>query len=81
MFTVSSPHLLKGRKKVQPLRLNTKFRTRIIKETRAHCRAFVCLQVIQRRGQFGNRVYNFYRNWTEYKRGFGNPSEEYWIGK
>ncbi|XP_077535502.1 techylectin-5A-like [Haemaphysalis longicornis] len=36
--------------------------------------------VIQRRGQFGNRVYNFYRNWTEYKRGFGNPSEEYWIG-
>ncbi|KAH6933958.1 hypothetical protein HPB50_019346 [Hyalomma asiaticum] len=36
--------------------------------------------VIQRRGQFGNRVYNFYRNWTEYAYGFGNPAEEYWIG-
>ncbi|KAH7957507.1 hypothetical protein HPB52_019565 [Rhipicephalus sanguineus] len=36
--------------------------------------------VIQRRGQFRNRVFNFYRNWTEYKNGFGNPAEEYWIG-
>ncbi|KAL3206527.1 hypothetical protein MRX96_039998 [Rhipicephalus microplus] len=36
--------------------------------------------VIQRRGQFGNRVYHFYRNWTEYAQGFGDPSEEYWIG-
>ncbi|XP_065301866.1 techylectin-5A-like [Dermacentor albipictus] len=36
--------------------------------------------VIQRRGQFGNRAYHFYRNWTEYARGFGDPSEEYWIG-
>ncbi|KAH6933957.1 hypothetical protein HPB50_019345 [Hyalomma asiaticum] len=37
-------------------------------------------QVIQRRGQFRNRVYHFYRNWTEYANGFGNPEEEYWIG-
>ncbi|XP_077556426.1 techylectin-5A-like [Haemaphysalis longicornis] len=37
--------------------------------------------VIQRRGQFGNRVFHFYRNWTEYARGFGNPADEYWIGK
>ncbi|XP_050045798.2 techylectin-5A-like [Dermacentor andersoni] len=36
--------------------------------------------VIQRRGQFGNRVFHFYRNWTEYANGFGNPSDEYWIG-
>lgn len=36
--------------------------------------------VIQRRGQFGNRVFNFYRNWEEYAKGFGNPEEEYWIG-
>ncbi|KAL1477009.1 hypothetical protein MTO96_017875 [Rhipicephalus appendiculatus] len=25
--------------------------------------------VIQRRGQFGNSVYHFYRNWTEYANG------------
>ncbi|KAH7959103.1 hypothetical protein HPB49_008251 [Dermacentor silvarum] len=36
--------------------------------------------VIQRRGQYGNPVYYFYRNWTEYTNGFGNPAEEYWIG-
>lgn len=36
--------------------------------------------VIQRRGQYGNRVFHFYRNWTEYANGFGNPSDEYWIG-
>nr|XP_054923522.1 techylectin-5A-like isoform X3 [Dermacentor andersoni] len=36
--------------------------------------------VIQRRGQFGNSVYHFYRNWTEYANGFGDPSQEYWIG-
>ncbi|XP_065301838.1 techylectin-5A-like [Dermacentor albipictus] len=36
--------------------------------------------VIQRRGQFGNSVYYFYRNWTEYATGFGNPAKEYWLG-
>lgn len=36
--------------------------------------------VIQRRGQFGNSVYHFYRNWTQYASGFGDPAEEYWIG-
>ncbi|XP_077507725.1 techylectin-5A-like [Amblyomma americanum] len=36
--------------------------------------------VIQRRGQYGNSVYYFYRNWTEYAKGFGDPAKEYWIG-
>lgn len=36
--------------------------------------------VIQKRGQFGNPVYHFYRNWTDYAEGFGDPSQEYWIG-
>ncbi|XP_077532212.1 techylectin-5A-like [Haemaphysalis longicornis] len=36
--------------------------------------------VIQRRGQYGNPVYYFYRNWTEYDSGFGDPAKEYWIG-
>ncbi|XP_040061928.3 techylectin-5A-like [Ixodes scapularis] len=35
---------------------------------------------IQKRGQFGNSVYYFYRNWTEYTQGFGDPNKEYWIG-
>ncbi|KAL1484673.1 hypothetical protein MTO96_049973, partial [Rhipicephalus appendiculatus] len=37
--------------------------------------------VIQKRGQYGNNVFYFYRDWTEYSRGFGDPAEEYWIGK
>lgn len=37
--------------------------------------------VIQQRGQFGNNVYYFYRNWTEYAEGFGKPAKEYWIGE
>lgn len=36
--------------------------------------------VIQRRGQFGNNAYYFYRKWTEYATGFGDPDKEYWIG-
>lgn len=37
-------------------------------------------RTIQKRGQFGNGVYYFYRNWTEYTQGFGDPNKEYWIG-
>ncbi|XP_077510944.1 techylectin-5A-like isoform X1 [Amblyomma americanum] len=36
--------------------------------------------VIQRRGQFGNSAFHFYRNWTKYASGFGDPSQEHWIG-
>ncbi|XP_077507723.1 techylectin-5A-like [Amblyomma americanum] len=36
--------------------------------------------VVQRRGQFRNSVFYFYRNWTEYANGFGDPANEYWIG-
>uniref|UniRef100_A0A023GMT2 Putative ixoderin n=1 Tax=Amblyomma triste TaxID=251400 RepID=A0A023GMT2_AMBTT len=36
--------------------------------------------VIQRRGQFGNNVFYFNRNWEEYATGFGDPAKEYWIG-
>lgn len=36
--------------------------------------------VIQRRGQFGNSIYYFFRNWSEYASGFGDVEKEYWIG-
>ncbi|XP_064484493.1 techylectin-5A-like [Ornithodoros turicata] len=36
--------------------------------------------VFQRRGQFGNPVFYFYRKWADYAHGFGNPAEEYWLG-
>uniref|UniRef100_A0A224Y5Y0 Fibrinogen-related domain containing protein n=1 Tax=Rhipicephalus zambeziensis TaxID=60191 RepID=A0A224Y5Y0_9ACAR len=36
--------------------------------------------VIQERGQYGNNAYYFYRNWTQYASGFGDPAKEYWIG-
>lgn len=36
--------------------------------------------VIQRRGQFGNSMYYFYRKWTDYAAGFGDVQKEYWIG-
>lgn len=36
------------------------------------------LQAIQRRV---NGEESFYRNWTEYKLGFGSPNVDYWIGK
>ncbi|GBM92522.1 Techylectin-5A [Araneus ventricosus] len=35
--------------------------------------------VIQRRGNFSKKV-DFYRTWSDYKHGFGNISEEFWIG-
>ena len=31
--------------------------------------------VFQSRGQFGNPIDYFYRNWTEYENGFGEPGE------
>nr|XP_050029116.2 techylectin-5A-like [Dermacentor andersoni] len=36
--------------------------------------------VIQKRGQYGNNAFYFYRNWTQYANGFGDPAKEYWIG-
>ncbi|XP_064465982.1 techylectin-5A-like [Ornithodoros turicata] len=36
--------------------------------------------VFQRRGQFGNPVYDFYRDWEAYKNGFGDPAKEFWLG-
>ena len=40
-----------------------------------HCKFF---QVIQRRY---NGEINFYRNWTDYKYGFGSVDNEIWLGK
>ncbi|XP_013791034.1 techylectin-5B-like [Limulus polyphemus] len=38
------------------------------------------LLLIQRRGDFGKPVENFYRTWEEYKNGFGNLTKEFWLG-
>ncbi|KFM82352.1 Techylectin-5A, partial [Stegodyphus mimosarum] len=36
--------------------------------------------VIQRRGNFSRPVDYFYKNWNEYKRGFGKLNEDFWFG-
>jgi hypothetical protein len=38
------------------------------------------LQVIQRRDNFGEAKENFNRDWADYKKGFGDPSREFWMG-
>ena len=36
--------------------------------------------IIQRRGDFGRPKDYFLRNWTDYKKGFGDPEEDFWLG-
>ena len=38
---------------------------------------FKFFQVIQRRRDGSE---DFYRNWSDYERGFGNPDNEFWMG-
>ncbi|XP_076371180.1 techylectin-5B-like [Tachypleus tridentatus] len=36
--------------------------------------------LIQRRGDFGDPVENFFQTWNNYKTGFGNVTREFWLG-
>jgi hypothetical protein len=36
--------------------------------------------VIQRRDDFGEPRENFNRDWNDYKKGFGDPTREFWMG-
>ena len=38
----------------------------------------ISLKVFQRRF---NGAEDFYRDWKDYKEGFGNENSEYWLGK
>ncbi|UYV68816.1 tnxb [Cordylochernes scorpioides] len=38
-------------------------------------------EVIQRRGPTEKTLLEFYKTWDEYKLGFGNLNESFWIGK
>lgn len=46
----------------------------------SYCRDLVlfCLQVFQRRQ---NGLTDFFRNWADYRIGFGNLEDEFWLGK
>ena len=38
------------------------------------------IQVIQRRGDYGEPREDFNRSWTDYKQGFGEKNREFWLG-
>ena len=38
------------------------------------------LKIIQRRGDYGEPREDFNRDWNDYKRGFGSPIREFWLG-
>ena len=50
----------------------------MILDTVPMCVRLVIFKVIQKR--IDGSV-DFYRNWTDYKTGFGNVSADYWLGK
>ena len=35
---------------------------------------------MQRRGDYGEPREDFYRDWADYKAGFGDHNKEFWIG-
>ena len=43
------------------------------------CIVFIS-KVIQRRGDYGEPREDFYRNWADYKHGFGDHDKEFWLG-